>query len=47
MATKKIGITCDNYKTEKFRKGLVGDRFKLEFDGESKIARENRLKGKE
>lgn len=35
--TKKIGITCDNYKANKFRKGLLKDGFKLEYDGKSGI----------
>jgi hypothetical protein len=34
---KKIGITCDNYKANKFRKGLLKDGFVLEYDGESGI----------
>lgn len=34
---KKIGITCDDYKTEIFREGLLEDGYTLEFDGESGI----------
>lgn len=35
--TKKIGITCDLYKVNYFRKGLLADGFKLEYDGPSGI----------
>lgn len=35
--TKKIGITCDDYKADKFRKWLLKDGYKLEYDGESGI----------
>jgi hypothetical protein len=34
---KKIGITCDDYKTDKFRKGLLKEGLTLEFDGKSGI----------
>jgi hypothetical protein len=30
---KKIGITCDDYKAKKFRKGLLKAGFILEYDG--------------
>ena len=35
--TKKIGITCDDYKANKFRKGLLKAGFTLEYDGESGV----------
>lgn len=35
--SKKIGITCDDYKTQKFRKGLLKQGFVLKHDGESGI----------
>lgn len=35
--TNKIGITCDDYKANKFRKGLLKEGFALEYDGESGI----------
>lgn len=35
--TKKIGITCDDYKTKSFRKGLLKEGYKLEFDGPSGV----------
>lgn len=34
---KKIGITCDDYKADKFRKGLLKAGFTLEYDGESGV----------
>jgi hypothetical protein len=34
---KKIGITCDDYKANKFRKGLMKAGFELEYDGKSGI----------
>ena len=34
---KKIGITCDIYKANSFRKGLLKDGFTLEYDGQSGI----------
>ena len=34
---KKIGITCDDYKANKFRKGLLKEGFTLEYDGKSGI----------
>lgn len=37
IMTKKIGITCDNYKADFFRKGLLKDGFKLEYDGSSGV----------
>lgn len=36
--TNKIGITCDDYKSDKFRKGLLKAGFTLEYDGESGIS---------
>lgn len=34
---KLIGITCDEYKTNRFRKGLLQAGFTLEFDGKSGV----------
>lgn len=34
---KKIGITCDSYKTDVFREGLTEEGYAIEFDGESGI----------
>ena len=34
---KKIGITCDYWKIEKFRKRILEKEFVIEFDGESGI----------
>ena len=33
--TKKIGITCDTYKANSFRKGLLKEGFTIEYDGQS------------
>lgn len=35
--TRKIGITCDDYKANKFRKGLLKEGYILEYDGKSGI----------
>lgn len=35
---KIIGVTCDNYKTEKFRKRLIERGFKIVFEGNLKKA---------
>jgi hypothetical protein len=35
--TKKIGITCDDYKADKFRKGLLKEELTLEYDVQSGI----------
>lgn len=34
---KKIGITCDDYKTEKFRERILKEGFVFAFDGKSHI----------
>lgn len=34
---KKIGITCDDYKVDKFRKALLKEGFSFVYDGESGI----------
>jgi hypothetical protein len=39
MSTKKIGITCDDYKATAFRKGLLKEGLTLEYDGPSGIAK--------
>lgn len=35
--SKIIGITCDDYKTDKFRKGLLKEGLVIAYDGESGI----------
>ncbi len=34
---KLIGITCDDYKTKKYRARLIKEGFALEYDGDSGI----------
>lgn len=35
---KSIGITCDQYKVRKYRRGLLNDGYELQFDGPSGIS---------